>query len=74
MKHENTPWIRKTVGHLPYIIIISLLPGVLRVSVMKAELYVATGTPHFKHMLEAMFESKLAPYLHYILIQVAIHL
>ncbi|KAK4830054.1 hypothetical protein QYF61_008392 [Mycteria americana] len=40
--------------------------GILRDSVMKT---VATGTAHFKHRLEAMFESKLALYLHYIEIE-----
>lgn len=64
LKNQNIPWIRKTIGHLPYIIIISPLPGILRVSVMKTELYVAMGTPHFKQRVGAMFESILVLYLH----------
>lgn len=64
----NTLWIRKTIGHSPYIIIVSSLPGFLRVTVMKTELY----WPQVHHIsTEAwVYEFKL----HYTEIQVAVQL
>lgn len=60
--------MRRTTDHLPYTTIIVPLPGVLRLSVTNTELHEATD---FMHQLEAILESKPAPYLHSTEMQVA---